>query len=166
MTGKNTKEPNQKELKRLTETLIRAQSTMTLATAKGDEAWAAPVYYVFLKSCFYFFSDPGSRHIEESLGSGKASSAIHVPADTWQGIRGLQISGKIEIVSSKLETVEAIRAYLKRFPFTRDFFESEQDLDLGAFAKRFKVRLYKFVPSLIYYLDNSIRFGFREEVKI
>jgi len=28
------------------------------------------------------------------------------------------------------------------------------------------VRLYRFKPKLVYYLDNSIRFGFREEVKL
>jgi len=34
------------------------------------------------------------------------------------------------------------------------------------FAKRFGVKLYGFVPSLVYYLDNQIRFAFREEVRL
>lgn len=74
------------------------------------------------------------------------------------------MSGQMETVQARLGTIEVIRAYLKRFPFTKDFFKPGQALDLEAFAKRFKVKLYRFKPSLVYYMDNSIRFGFREEV--
>ena len=166
MSEKFFSNPKEQELKRLTEDLIKAQSTMTLATARGDVAWAAPVYYVYLNSCFYFFSDPTSRHIQESLSGGQASSAIYAPASTWQEIRGIQMSGLIEVISPGLEAVEAVRAYLKKFTFTKDFFTSGQVPDLGAFARRFRVKLYRFNPSLIYYMDNSICFGFRERVSL
>ena len=76
------------------------------------------------------------------------------------------MSGSIDMVSRKLEVVETIGKYLKKFDFTQDFFSKDQALDMDAFAKRFHVRLYKFKPSIIYYLDNSIRFGFREAVDI
>ena len=56
------------------------------------------------------------------------------------------------------------RAYLKKFPFTKEFFISDQELDLNAFAKRFKVKIYKFKPDLVYYLDNGLRFGFKEKI--
>ena len=157
---------NRGRLRKLAENLIEEESTMTLATAQGNAAWAAPVYYVFCRSAFYFFSDPGSRHIEESLAGGQASAAIHASAVSWEEIRGIQMSGSIDMVSGKLEGVEAIGKYLKKFGFTKDFFSKDQAMDLDAFAKRFHVRLYKFKPTLIYYLDNSIRFGFREEIDI
>ena len=157
---------NRGRLRKLAENLIEEENTMTLATAQGNAAWAAPVYYVFCRSAFYFFSDPGSRHIEESLAGGQASAAIHASAVSWEEIRGIQMSGSIDMVSGKLEGVEAIGKYLKKFGFTKDFFSKDQAMDLDAFAKRFHVRLYKFKPTLIYYLDNSIRFGFREEIDI
>jgi uncharacterized protein YhbP (UPF0306 family) len=166
MDEKADSNPTEQELNKLTEDIIRAQSTMTLATARGEVAWAAPVYYVYLKSCFYFFSDPNSRHIQESLANDQASSAIYAPATTWQEIRGIQMSGSIEIISPGLEAIEAVRAYLKKFTFTKDFFAYGQDLDLNAFASRFRVKLYRFKPSLIYYMDNSISFGFREKVNL
>jgi len=166
MGEKEHPRPSKEELKVLTEALIEAQSTMTLATAKGDVAWSAPVYYVYVKSCFYFFSDPTSRHIEESLGSHHVASSIYANASTWQEIRGIQMSGQIEAVPVRFGAVQVIRAYLKKFPFTKDFFKPGEAMDLDAFAKRFKVRLYRFKPTLVYYLDNSIRFGFREEVKL
>ena len=164
MVDKEHTGPDDKALKKLAVDLIEEQSTMTLATAKGNVAWSAPVYYVFFKSSFYFFSDPTSRHIHESLASGQASCSIYANASTWQEIRGIQMSGHVETVAPRLGAIEVIRAYLKKFPFTKDFFKPGQALDLEAFVKRFKVKLYRFKPTLVYYLDNSIRFGFREEV--
>ncbi|MFH1349896.1 MAG: pyridoxamine 5'-phosphate oxidase family protein [Pseudomonadota bacterium] len=164
MSDKESQTPSGQELCKLAEKLINEQSTMTLATAKENMAWAAPVYYVYLRSCFYFFSDPTSRHIVESLASDQASAAIYPTASTWQEIRGIQMSGRIEVVRASLVVAEAIMAYLRKFPFTKDFFETGEDMDFTAFVKRFKVKLYRFNPDLVYYLDNGIRFGFREEV--
>ena len=165
MSDKTDSNPTEQELKTLAEDLIKAQSAMTLATARENIAWAAPTYYAYLKYCFYFFSDPTSRHIQESLG-GQASSAIYAPASTWEEIRGIQMSGVIENISPGLEAIEAVRAYLIRFAFTKDFFTPGQAMDLSAFTSRFRVKLYRFKPSLIYYMDNSIRFGFREKIII
>jgi len=164
MSDKTDPNPTEQDLKNMTEDLIKAQSTMTLATAMENIAWAAPVYYAYLKYRFYFFSAPASRHIQESLASNQASSAIYAPASTWQEIRGVQMSGSVENISPGLEAIEAVRAYLKKFAFTKEFFSPGQALDLSAFTSRFRVKLYRFKPSLIYYMDNSIRFGFREKV--
>ena len=164
MVDKEHTGPGERVLKKLAVDLIEEQSTMTLATAKGDVAWSAPVYYVFVRSSFYFFSDPTSRHVQESLASGQASCSIYANASTWQEIRGIQMSGHVETVAPRLGAIEVIRTYLRKFPFTKDFFKPGQALDLEAFVKRFKVKLYRFRPHLVYYQDNSIRFGFREEV--
>ncbi len=159
-------EPNQKQLETLAIGLIGEQSTMTLATCSENVAWAAPVYYVFLKSAFYFFSDPASRHILEASESGQASGAIHGFASGWQEIRGIQMTGCIETLSMGFESAEVIRIYLKKFQFTKELFSSGVALNLDAFTSRFRVKLYKLKPTLIYYLDNSFRFGFRERVML
>ncbi|MCX5880100.1 MAG: pyridoxamine 5'-phosphate oxidase family protein [Deltaproteobacteria bacterium] len=161
-----TPPPSQEELRKLAEELIREQNTMTLSTAIKDAAWAAPVYYAHLAFKLYFFSDPGSRHIQEALASRQAAAAIFHPSSTWKEIRGIQMSGALHPVSIGLESVRALRAYLKKFPFTHDFFDSGETLDLDGFAKRFRVRLYRFQPDLFYYMDNRIRFGFREIIKL
>ena len=166
MTDKTYSNPTHQDLKNLAEDLMRAESTMTLGTARGNMAWCAPIYYIYVKHCFYFFSDPASRHIQESLANTQASSAIYAPASTWQEIRGVQMSGSVETISPGLEAIEVVRAYLKKFPFTKDFFSPGQALNLSAFTSRFRVKLYRFKPSLIYYMDNSIRFGFREKITI
>jgi uncharacterized protein len=150
-------------LKTHTVALIHDQNTMTLATAKNEKAWSAPVYYVYQDSGFYFFSAPDSRHILEALESDQAAASIHAPASLWQEIRGVQMSGSIDKVSVGIKAASAIRAYLKKFPFTKDFFENES-IDLTAFSQRFRVRLYRLKAHQTVYLDNSIRFGFKETV--
>ena len=158
--------PTGEALNALAVRLATEQTTMTLATARNNVAWAAPVYYVFLKSGFYFLSDPKSRHIQEGLQSGQSSSAVHAPAATWKEIRGLQMSGSINPVEAGLEALQTLQAYLKKYPCTKEFFIDEVSFDLKSFGERFGVKLYKFVPDLVYYLDNQIRFAFREKVTL
>ena len=165
-TGDTKKTPDKRELTEMARRLVADQNTLTLATADAGTAWAAPVYYVFVKSTFYFLSSPDSRHITEALQSGQASAAVHAAASTWKEIRGLQMAGQIRTVKPGLEAVRVLRAYLKKYPFTTEFFTDNQPLDLNTFAKRFGVKLYSFNPSLVYYLDNQIRFAFREEATL
>lgn len=159
-------QPNAGELRKLTEELVSEQTTMTVSTAHDNAPWAAPVYYANRKFRFYFFSDPSSRHISEALESGKAAAAIFHQASTWKEIRGIQMSGSIGHVLPGLDAVRAVRAYLKKFPFTRDFFEPSLQIDLQNFIKKFNVRLYVFLPTLLYYQDNRIRFSFREKISL
>ena len=158
--------PTEEELTVLAGRLAAEQTTMTLATTSGDAAWAAPVYYVFFKSSFYFLSAPDSRHIKEALENDRVSSAVHASGASWQEIRGLQMSGNLHPVEGRLEAFQILRAYLKRFPFTKDFFKKNASMDLESFWERFGVKLYRFKPALVYYLDNRIRFAFREEVTL
>jgi uncharacterized protein len=158
--------PNGQQLSELAGRLAAEQTTMTLATASKDVAWAAPVYYVFYRSAFYFLSDPKSRHIQQALTSGQSSAAIHAAASTWQEIKGLQMTGSIEPVEGGLKALQALKEYLKKYPFTKEFFDKTASLDLSSFTQRFGVRLYRFIPAMVYYLDNQIRFAFREAVKL
>jgi uncharacterized protein len=156
--------PDESQLRTLALDLVGNQYTMTLCTALEDAPWAAPVYYVNLDFQFYFFSDPGSRHIQESGAAGKAAAAVFHQSTSWREIRGVQMSGRIEALWPGLESLRALRAYLKKFPFTEEFFDSREKLDLEGFAKRFRVRFYCLRPNLLYYLDNRIRFSFREKI--
>ena len=158
--------PSQKEIRTLADQLIIEQNTMTVSTAVKDVAWAAPVYYANLAYSFYFFSDPGSRHVREAMSSRQVAAAIFHQSSTWNEIRGIQMSGALQPMSPGLESLRAIRAYLRKFPFTKDFFNSAEKVDLEGFAKRFRVRLYRFQPDLVYYMDNRIRFSFRERITI
>jgi uncharacterized protein len=154
------------DLQALARALIDSESTMALATAGEGGAWTAPVYYVFFRGAMYFFSDPDSRHIRESLESGQAAATIYPFVSSWQEIRGLQMSGRVRKVRPGPKALGAVRAYVSKYPFTREFFDPREDLDLERFASRFRVRLYRFEPDIVLYMDNKIRFGFREAVQL
>lgn len=146
--------------------LINRQNTMTLATSAGESAWAAPVYFVYDGGAFYFFSDPASRHIREGLAVGGSSAAIHAPSVEWRDICGIQMSGKLMPVPLGREAATAFGAYLKKYPFCREFFSPGSIMKLETFVGRFKAKLYKFVPGRVYYQDNLIKFGHRERVEL
>ncbi|MCP4626201.1 MAG: hypothetical protein GY850_22225 [bacterium] len=146
--------------------LINSLNTMTLATSGGESAWAAPVYYVYDHRAFYFFSDPESRHIQEGLTAGDSSAAIHAPSREWRDICGVQMSGKIERIPLGREAASAFGAYLKKYPFCKEFFSPGSVLNLETFIGRFKAKLYKFLPGRVYYQDNRIKFGHRELVDL
>jgi uncharacterized protein len=149
----------------LAKKLIDETYAMTLATASHHIAWAAPVYYVSKGSHFYFFSNPKSRHILETLASGQAAATIYQESSQWQALKGIQMSGKITVVPPGPEALAALGAYVIKFPLMNSFFSNIASLNLDGIFSRFQARLYNFSPDLMYYMDNAIDFGFREELQ-
>jgi len=145
--------------------LIHNVSVLTLATCDDAEPWSAPVYFVYLGSGFYFFSSPQSRHIQHAMRSGKASASLFCRADSWQAIRGIQMKGRMDRIKDPVQSLKVISAYLKRFPFTRDFFPAVQKPDPKTFFDRFKVKLFAFMPAEVYYVDNRYGFGSRQKIE-
>ena len=159
-------QPDADTLKALALALLNEQSTLTLATARVDVPWAAPVYYINRDFDCFFFSSPDSRHIKEAIGNRKAAGTVFAPGITWQAIKGLQMSGGIQPQRPNLTTARLVKRYVEKFSFTLDFFKSGQPLDLDAFQRRFNVNLYRFRPATVYYLDNRIGFGFRKKIAL
>jgi hypothetical protein len=141
--------------------LTRSQSTLTLATADASGPWSAPVYFVLIDGSFYFFSSPQSRHIRQALLTGQAAASLFADVDSWQAIRGLQMQGKIYRVRSIPVSFRVIAVYLARFPFTRDFFPDNPTPDPEAFFACFKARLFEFLPTQVFYIDNRHGLGNR-----
>jgi uncharacterized protein YhbP (UPF0306 family) len=157
-------QPDPRQLESLAERFVAENTVMVLATADDQRPWAAAVYYVYRQGGFCFFSAPDSCHIQQAQATHRAAAAIFAYGTSWQQIRGIQMSGRIERIGPGAAAARVITDYLRKFSFSLDFFSSGADIGLEAFANRFKVHLYRFQPSEIYYLDNSIRFGFRQRV--
>mgnify|MGYP000200477973 CR=1 FL=1 len=145
--------------------LIGNESVLTLATCDDAGPWSAPVYFVCLGGGFYFFSSPQSRHIQQAMRSGKASASLFCQADSWQTIRGIQMEGGMGRISDPTLSLKVISAYLKSFPFTRDFFPAIRKPDPKTFFDRFKVKLFAFMPTEVYYVDNRYGFGNRQKIE-
>lgn len=145
--------------------LIQSEPVLTLATCDDAGPWSAPVYFVCLDGGFYFFSSPQSRHIQQAMRSGQASASLFCQADAWQAIRGIQMEGKTDRIRNPALSLRVISAYLKRFPFTRDFFPAVRRPDPKTFFDRFKVNLFAFMPTEVFYVDNRYGFGNRQKIE-
>jgi uncharacterized protein len=144
--------------------LIRRESTLTLATAGPSGPWSAPVYYVLIDGQFCFFSSPESCHIRQAMTAGVAAASLFSQADSWREIRGIQMAGSVKRIRSVSRSVKTVATYLKRFPFTRDFFPDDAAPDLDDFFSRFRTRLYAFTPTDMFYIDNRFGFGTRQRI--
>ena len=151
---------------RAVDELLARTKTLTLATASTAGPWAAAIYFVRLADRLYFFSDPTSRHITEALAADQAAGSIHARAEGWRDIRGLQLTGKIRPVAPGTEAIRAVKAYLAKFPFVREFFSPGRLINLAEFEKSFRSKLYCFQVGQALYMDNRIRLGHRAEVDL
>jgi len=148
--------------------LIHSQHILTLATTDGTSPWATPVYYVLSNKAFYFFSNPESHHIANSREGLPVAGEVHESSSGWSDIRGVQMEGIIEEGGFDMASTSAYALYISRFTFIREMGKMPMSpmMSLAALEASFKVAWYKFTPSKIYYLDNSIRFGYREAVEL
>ncbi len=135
---------------------------MTLSTFSGGKAWAAPVYYLFSAGAFYFFSNRESRHIRDLEESrGVCAAAVFHDDQQVENIKGLQMQGSISQVERKVESSLKALAYVKKFRIDCDTSRITE-----FFHKAYNASLYRFVPDAVFYMDNSIEFGFRQSVSL
>ena len=154
--------------------LISKMRVLTLATCSNGGVWTAPVYYVYDNKRFYFFSNPDSKHIKDSIRIGtfedrynEAVAPMQVAASIFSDgsdskeIKGLQMLGHIKSVSDKKDALLKAMEYIKKFKIN----VNQKDI-LSFFKQQYRARLYYFVPETLYFMDNSIKFGFRERIEL
>jgi uncharacterized protein len=141
-------------------------TTMTLACCLDDEPWAAPVYYARQEFDLVFFSSPRSRHCSVYEKNPRAGASIHANSEGWKDIKGLQMEGRVQTVSSTLSLGKATATFVRRYPFVKEFLGGSPGLSREIADKMTRVALYVFRPSSIRYLDNALGFGTRWKLEI
>lgn len=140
--------------------LLEENRIMTLATAATDGPWAAPVLYAWERGpVLYFMSRLGTRHVQDSLATGRAAAAIHPNAT--RPLRGIQLAGSIELLRGD-EARRAVELYLDRFPLARARFPVEDVL-----AERGDIRFFALRPNRAFVLSQAdFGWGVRQEVPL
>ena len=143
-----------------------SEKIMIIATCSDKGSWSTPVYYVFKEKLFYFFSNTESRHIidagiqiEKSGNNMIVGVSIFSDSPCFDDIKGLQMNGKIERISKQREAVIAARDYIKKFKINI----GKKD-GLQFIIQHFHASLYKFIPEIVYYMDNHIKFGLSKKI--
>ena len=150
------------EFEQVTRQITDHVSTMTLATCDGGIPWATDVYFAADGFNFIFFSSPSSRHCRNLAANPVCAVTIHPNVTSWREIKGIQMEGTAGPVATVLDKARGLAAYLQKFPFAGELL-GNTTATVRAFSK---AALYVFLPSRIFYLDNSQGFGTRHCVSM
>jgi hypothetical protein len=131
----------------------------TLATSSGEDLWASAVFYVNDGYTLYFLSSPTSRHCLNMAQCSRVAVTIQEDYADWLEIKGVQIEGIAREISGEEET-RARRLYGEKFPVVGKLAQAPAVI-VKALAK---VRWYKVVPHSLYFIDNAVGLGHRDEI--
>ncbi len=135
---------------------LNAHSTLTLATVneKGLPE-AAPLFFAADDDTLIWTSGQRSRHSLNLAASGQAAVTVYGETWNWSEIAGLQMEGDAAIIPLGPARERAWEVYKSKFPFVGEF---EDEISRSEF--------YRFVPHWIRLIDNSVHFGYREEISL
>jgi uncharacterized protein YhbP (UPF0306 family) len=144
---------------------LKTHHVMTLASCEGNVPWAAAVFYASDGFTLYFLSNPNSRHGINIAANARIGAAIHEEYRDWRAIRGIQLEGRAERLGAIQQQAQFWKVYERKFPFVKDFFRPGSMREMLS-TKVTGIRLYRIVPSQVYYIDNSKGFGHREMLEM
>ena len=133
---------------------IQNHNTLTLATERNHEVFAAALFYVPVDNCeaLVFVSNPKSDHIKNLEYNTKCAVTIQKNNLDWEKIKGIQIKGEIETAKD-----EYWDFYLEEF----DYISNNETLKKAMK----KVQLYKLEIKWARFIDNSKGFGNKNEIE-
>ena len=155
---------------------LAGHNVMTLATEGTEGRWAAAVFYVNVGWTLYFLSSPKSRHSRNIAVRPGIAAAIQEDYSDWTEIKGVQMEGAAHRIEGA-ERAMAIECYERKFPIVRAESNpeaadpqaskpSKQAPDANAQIREAmsKITWFRFAPRRLYFIDNSLGLGHREEI--
>jgi hypothetical protein len=133
----------------------------TLATCGTEGPWAAAVFYVNDGDTIFFLSSPTSRHCLNLEQNPHVALTIQEDYSDWMEIKGVQLEGVANEISGAEED-KARRLYGEKFPVVGLLAQAPSAV-VKALAK---VRWYRIVPKRLYFIDNSLGLGNRDEIEL
>lgn len=140
---------------------LQDHNVATLAACDSGNPWAAALFYASDEFILYFLSSPTSRHCRDLDQNPHVAVTIQENYSDWLEIKGIQIEGIASEISG-IEEEKARRLYGQKFPVIGMLSKAPSAV-VKALAK---VRWYKIVPQRLYFIDNSLGLGNRDEVNL
>lgn len=140
---------------------LRNHNVATLATGSGKDIWASAVFYVNDGYTLYFLSSPESRHCLNLAQNPYVALTIQEDYSDWTDIKGVQMEGTVSEISGK-EEEKARKLYGEKFPVVGMLSRAPAAI-VKALAK---VRWYRINPRHLYFIDNSVGLGHRDEIDL
>lgn len=145
---------------------LQGHNAMSLSTMHNGQPHAATVFFVNRQYDLFFISSPASRHGQDLAANNRVAATVNEDYSNWGDIKGLQLEGRVEQLGRLSENRELADAFADKFPDTSGFFTDPGELPDLVAEKVARVRFYRFQPSRISYIDNSLGFGHREELTL
>lgn len=134
---------------------LAAHRVMNLATLGPDGPWAAAVFYINEGFDLYFVSSPSSRHGRNFGLRPDVAATVNEDYSDWREIKGVQLEGVVGQVAAT-EEARIRRLYAGKFSL-----ETAPAEIAAAFAR---VRWYRLAATRVYFVDNAVAFGHRDQV--
>lgn len=151
------------ELRQRIAAFLAAHTTLTLATVGPDGApAAAAVFYAHDEALnLIFLSEERTQHGQNLLADGRAAGAIQSDGQDWRAIRGVQVAGHATPVTGG-ELAHAAAVYSRKYAFVAALLAGSggPGVLVGPLAK---ARFWVLRPAWYRLIDNTVRFGFKEE---
>lgn len=139
-------------------TYLEEHTVLTLATCGDLGVWAAAVFYANEEFDLYFLSAGHTRHGRDLGQNPRAAATVQENYSDWPAIRGIQLEGEVRLLTGQ-ERANAMALYLRKYAFLRDAGQTVQrELE--------KINWYCLSPDRLYFIDNSLGFGHRDEIEL
>lgn len=158
---------------------LREHNTLTLATWEAERPWAAALFYASDGFDLYFLSDPQSRHSVDLATNPQVALTIQEDYHEWTMIKGVQMEGTVHLVEGEVELARAVAVYVEKYPFVAGYLRLMMSpfARIALFLDRFMeklsfiphlpaapARFYRVVPRRIWFTDNQVKFGHRDQL--
>jgi uncharacterized protein len=140
---------------------LRDHNVMTLATIGAQGLWAAAVFYVNDGFTLYFLSAPTSRHSLNIESQSTVAATIQEDYQDWREIKGIQLEGPSRRIEGA-EQAAAIVRYGAKFPIVGNLAQAPDEI----FQAMTHVAWYKVAPTRLYFIDNALGLGHRDEIPL
>lgn len=156
-----------KEDKARLQRYLQQYSTLTLATCRNDEPWAATVFFASDADLnIYFVSDHRTRHGRDVAANAKVAATVNPDCDNWHDVHGVQLQGTVTVVDG-IQRAKALMLYLKKFPQIDQLYAKPSGEHEETIVKRLKAaNFYCIEPSWLRFIDNAKGFGHRDEYQL
>ncbi|HVY55924.1 MAG TPA: pyridoxamine 5'-phosphate oxidase family protein [Thermodesulfobacteriota bacterium] len=140
--------------------LLGTHNTMSLATSRDGEVYAASLFYASDGLTLYFLSNPESAHSVNISLNPQVAVTISKDQSDWKSVRGLQIKGRVLVVP-EIETDRARKVFERKYPFLAEILGNRE-----LFQRDRGVSFYKLVPETVRLIDNTVHFGYKAELNL
>jgi uncharacterized protein YhbP (UPF0306 family) len=159
-----TQETGSYDLRSRIAACLASHSTVTLATVglNGKPAAAAVFYAHDAALNLFFLSEEGTQHGRNLLANPWVAGTIQADGQDWRSIRGLQLHGRAGLVAPA-QLPHATMVYGMKFAFVGGLLGGANGpvVLTGPLAR---ARLWTLRPAWFRLIDNTVRFGFKEEL--